>query len=75
MINMTNEPTLTAYLTKIANEIRRCRPTARDQKNNPNLDLAAIHREDVEHAVQMQRLEGSMAEAFRAACGVVGCAK
>ena len=61
---------MTEQLKLVANELRTVRPSADDQRRNPDLDVQAIWRDDVEHTIKCKGLDDTTAAQFRAACGL-----
>jgi hypothetical protein len=49
-------------------DLRQVRPTAADQKRNPNLDLMAIWMDDIEHTIRCKEWPADIAQEFRSAC-------
>lgn len=64
----TNATSLTKYHARIISDLRAVRPTARDQRHNPDIDVMAVWRDDIEHSIKCQGLTPEQANEFRAAC-------
>lgn len=56
-------------LELIANDFRKCRPTARDQRNNPDIDVKQVWLADIEHTINCKGWDSTQASAFRELCG------
>lgn len=51
-------------------DLRAVRPRPADQRANPDIDVMAVWREDIEHTIRCQGLTDDQAAVFRAAVGV-----
>lgn len=49
------------------NDLRKVRPTARDQKRNPDIDVNAVWMDDIEHTIKCKGWDERQANEFRAA--------
>lgn len=51
-----------------ADDFRAARPTAADQRRNPDIDVMQVWRDDIEHTIKCKEWDAKQAEEFRAAC-------
>jgi len=56
---------LSTYLKMAVADLRSVRPTAADQRRNPDIDLMQLWRDDIEHTICCQRLSAELADEFR----------
>lgn len=52
-----------------AADLRNVRPTKADAKRNPDIDVMAVWRDDIEHTIRCKGWDEQQAAAFRALCG------
>lgn len=58
---------LTKSLQYAADDLRTVRPTKADQRANPDIDVMAVWRDDIEHTISCKGLDAQQADEFRAA--------
>lgn len=61
--------TLPATAKFAAADLRKVRPTAADAKRNPDIDVMAVWRDDIEHTIRCKGWDEQQAAEFRTLCG------